>query len=264
MMSSLFVCTVDLKRCVAVSRGSGVKWGLKTGEKATDSIRSRSSGAPVLLLWVGGHISIWLAWCCHRCPQNCVWEGGCTVSDWQCVGGQGGSRKAPGSRTCLLCLDLCTPTCTAVFVAIGLRHTHTHTHSLVTTGEHPFNPSADEKVVKMSFQMITRAQYWERNVLFSLSAHWCSSIVHWRGRPKQSRALHGCVGAFSLASESWTLKMERESGPERGGLFLCRLQPLTERECLLLCQAASHSGSSWRMKADTIVPVAGPAQGEFI
>lgn len=53
---------------------------------------------------------------------------------------------------------------------------------------------------------------------------------------KQSRVPHGCcVGAFSLTSESWTLKMEREWGPERGGLFLCRLQPLTERECLPLC-----------------------------
>lgn len=50
--------------------------------------------------------------------------------------------------------------------------------------------------------------------------------------------------------------MERESGPGRGGLFLCRLQPLTQCECLLLCHAASHSGSSWRMTADIIVPPA--------
>lgn len=47
-----------------------------------------------------------------------------------------------------------------------------------------------------------------------------------------------------------------ESGPGRAGLFLCRLQPLTQRECLLLCHAASHSGSSWRMTADIIVPPA--------
>ncbi|CAB1456243.1 unnamed protein product [Pleuronectes platessa] len=44
--------------------------------------------------------------------------------------------------------------------------------------------------------------------------------------------------------ESETLKTEREPGPGRGGLFLCRLQPLTQRECLLLCHAASLSGTS--------------------
>lgn len=66
---------------------------------------------------------------------------------------------------------------------------------------------------------------------------------------------------YSLVSESEALKREWEQGPGRGGLFLCRLQPLTQRKCLLLCHAASHSGSSWRMTADIIVPPAHSRNG---
>lgn len=48
MKSSLFVCAVVLKRSVAVLRVLGVKWGLKRGGKATESIHAqlKSTGSP--------------------------------------------------------------------------------------------------------------------------------------------------------------------------------------------------------------------------
>lgn len=88
---------------------------------------------------------------------------------------------------------------------------------------------------------------------FYLSSHWCiDRLSNGKHRmiyqiTKYNRKLRAAVDACAVSLARRARDPEdgvRVGGPERGGLFLCRLQPLTQRKCLPLCHAASHSGSS--------------------